>query len=142
MRKLPRGPDKCAGRRRSSNGSLGRINAIGAVGPSILTVTDGWQTETVTCCTLNATPNGGENTLPRTRKQIEQIAIDKNIEPPKTRTRSGYGLTAESMEPGDSVFFSSRVERQRMIDAFRYRGIRYASRKTENGLGWRIWRLT
>lgn len=96
----------------------------------------------MTCCTLNATLNAGDNTLPRTRKQIEQIAIDKNIEPPKSRTRSGYGLTAENMKPGDSVFFNSRVERQRMIDAFRYRGIRYASRKTENGLGWRIWRLT
>jgi len=142
MRKLSRGADKCAGRRRPSDGNHGRINAIGAVGRSTLEATAGLQTETVTCCTLNVTPSVGDNTLPRTRKQIEQIAIEKNIEPPKSRTRSGYGRTVESMEPGDSVFFASRVERQRMIDAFRYRGIRYASRKTENGLGWRIWRLT
>lgn len=80
--------------------------------------------------------------MPRTRKNIEKLAIDRNLPPPETRARSTYGLTAESMEPGDSVILEDEYKRQRMVDALRYRGMTYATRKCKDGGGWRIWRLS
>jgi len=96
---------------------------------------------TAICCTSNVTLTVGDNTLPKTRKQQEELAIEKGVPAPISRNRSVYGRTAEKMQPGDSIFFASIVDARRMRDALRYRSIKYCCRKTDNGLGWRIWRL-
>ena len=69
------------------------------------------------------------------------MQIDKNIPlPPKRHAiRSKAVAFVDTMEAGDSVLFDDVLDANRLRDALRYRGLKYTTRKMNDG--WRVWRL-
>jgi len=66
------------------------------------------------------------------------MKIEKNV--PLTGQVTARQTIADEMEAGDSVYFDEYKEAMRLRDHFRYRKLKYATRKQKDG-GWRVWRL-
>jgi hypothetical protein len=66
------------------------------------------------------------------------MKIEKNVPLPKAR-RDKIDVISQ-MANGDSVLCETYPKAMSIRDALRYRGIKYATRKTDNG--WRVWRLS
>lgn len=67
------------------------------------------------------------------------MQIEKNIPvPPAGRSKIEI---INDMEIGDSVLCETYEQAMSLRDALRYRGLKYTTRKMDDGCGWRVWRL-
>ena len=67
------------------------------------------------------------------------MQIEKNVPvPPAGRSKIEI---VNKMDIGDSVFCETYDKAMSLRDALRYRGLKYTTRKLEDGSGWRVWRL-
>ncbi len=87
---------------------------------------------TATYCTTAATLNAGDDNLPRL------MDISREIPPVRRLTQTADQINRLSV--GDSLGFTSREEARRFADALRYRRMKYATRKVDDG--YRVWRLS
>jgi hypothetical protein len=66
------------------------------------------------------------------------MQIEKNVPiPPAGRSKIEI---INDMEIGDSVLCETYEQAMSLRDALRYRGLKYTTRKMDQG-GWRVWRL-
>jgi hypothetical protein len=64
--------------------------------------------------------------------------IDKNIEIPKTKSRTHASATVRQMECGDSILATTRQELTSYRNAIAYQGFKAVSRV--EGKNWRVWK--
>ena len=72
---------------------------------------------------------------------IMNLKIEKNIPipTPSNSRPSGWGLVADEMQVGDSVFCNNNSDRGSLYNALTYRKAKVTCRKIDKG--YRVWRI-